>query len=37
MFPGIVLGDEPAERSIRDNCNKIMRLSHGKMTALENF
>jgi lipopolysaccharide transport system ATP-binding protein len=25
------------ERLIRDNCNRIMRLSHGKMTALENI
>jgi lipopolysaccharide transport system ATP-binding protein len=25
------------ERLIRDNCNRIMRLSHGRMTALENI
>jgi len=25
------------ERLVRDNCNRIMRLSHGKMTALENI
>lgn len=25
------------ERLVRDNCNRIMRLSHGKMTALESI
>lgn len=25
------------ERLVRDNCNRIMRLSHGKMTALEDI
>jgi len=34
---GNVVGDERAGRLIRNNCNKIVRLTRGKMTGLDNL